>query len=410
MSTLRNPFSDTALLNQHIEPDTLAEIFLQACEYADVRARHERSIHRDLGLGNVCSLVRRYRWDAPPMHPATIRHRFRGATTSVLLTISELYCDRVDRSISSVIEIMQGFADEAGTDPLDPMAVWALCTYFDERKREKLEPTIELRNDCWRIEMLRPPIWLSDSSGARFAPEIIVVVDDANGYVIASHVDRPESKTSNSLCLYAAIVGQRRPSAAARSGVKWRLPSAIYSGSESIINTLHSHCLDFPFEVDAKELEPGSPAAQTIENLRGDWTSDLDRHAIPLKRFENVLDNFLWRFYDNGPQRTQRENAAAYSSLIGYAQDPGDIYPALRRLLPIYPSRIEAGQVYHNGLTYEDPLLRLWPDRDVLVTPSLAAEAHAWISMGGNVVCKASALQLRRKDGSYRPYREGDWQ
>lgn len=360
----------------------------------------------DAELVQICGMVRRMNMDAPAVHPAAIRRRFRGITTSILQAIRDLYCDRVGRSVASVIEILDGLAIEANSEPIDPLAVWILCIHFDAQRREKQEPTIEMLNNPWRVEVVQPSVWLLDRFNEHFMPEITLVVDSANGEVIAFQIDRPGATHAFALCLYEAIVNRRKPSTLEKSGVQWSMPHLVLSESEPVVENLQSRNEGLPFEVTMRHLNPDKPASRTIAGLRSDWTRDLRSHPVPLRRFERILDNHLWRFHGHGPERSASEIAETHSLLIGYNQDPVDLFPALRRLLPAFSGQIESGRVQHQRLTYEDSLLRLWPGRSVSIVPSQATEAHAWICFGEHVICKASATQLRRGDGTYRPHRE----
>src|SRR5258708_455384 len=78
----------------------------------------------------------------------------------------------------------------------------------------------------------------------------------------------------------------------------------------------------------------------------------------------------------------------------------------LRAFLPQHPSAITAeGTVPFDGLHYTHELLLYWPGSPVTLCRSPYAEATAWIYLGEEILCQAQAQELRRHDGSYRPFR-----
>ena len=91
----------------------------------------------------------------------------------------------------------------------------------------------------------------------------------------------------------------------------------------------------------------------------------------------------------------------------GFSRDPASIFPALRNLLPLHRSRICDGSVEFNGLHYADELLDLWQGKPVCLRCSEEAESRAWIYLNNEILCEANAIELRRRNGTYRPSRPG---
>lgn len=405
MNDPRNPFLDDSALNQPLETSTLTEIFHAAYRLADARALSSGDEAIDLEIGSMCRAVRRNQFDAWPLHPATIGERRFGVTTTVLMAIEALYCDQIGRSIASVMEIMRGFAMTAGVEPLDPIAVWAICAYFAQRRSIRCKISMVNLNTDWCVATVRLPLQVSSKTDRCFEASTTCVMDVEQGQVIAFRT-APSDTEIGALCLYDAIISQRQPSATDRSGLTWPMPRRVLPCSASLAEALQKSCRELPFVIGAAALPPKSAAEETLTRLNGEWHRSLQKRVLSAAQFEQIFDNYLWRFHGHGPRRSNDELAKTFAHLRGYSQDPLEVFPVLRKLLSRHDSQIADGVVHHAGLDYEHAYLELWPGRKVSLVQSQTAEAHAWIYFGEHVICKASAIQLRRRDGTYRPNRE----
>jgi hypothetical protein len=81
-------------------------------------------------------------------------------------------------------------------------------------------------------------------------------------------------------------------------------------------------------------------------------------------------------------------------------------FELLREFLPEGSSGIDGeGAVPYDGLHYTHELLSYWPGSPVSIRRSAFSESAAWIYLDGEILCHAHARELRRRDGSYRPFR-----
>ncbi|SRR5258708_23761759 len=142
------------------------------------------------------------------------------------------------------------------------------------------------------------------------------------------------------------------------------------------------------------------------KNRRNTWEPGIAGQTLDLNTCAMLLDSYLYRIHGYGPLRELKERVRASTPLIGYNQDPAWQFPLLRAFLPQHPSAITAeGTVPFDGLHYTHELLLYWPGSPVTLCRSPYAEATAWIYLGEEILCQAQAQELRRHDGSYRPFR-----
>lgn len=337
-----------------------------------------------------------------------IRTVYRGVTTNLLLMIQELYCDRLGRSIETVVQIMSAQARHTETEPLNDEAVWSICVYFAEVCRQQTSITAQRVEAVWAIVSLEVHGQIEGASGAIHSTALAMVVDLSLNQILSFRVTNADDQREHAnLALYDALASCRRPNAEDRSGLAWALPKAMLIDQSYRSAWLEKACADLGIEVtyalsvDVRQQCTVLGEAYRIWSMAGDRL----RRPMPLARFEQVFDRFLFTVQQIEPRRASKLRAESFSHLKGFGQDPAAMLPALRWLLPAVEAEIINGSISHNGLHYTHELLELWPGRSARLRVSAEAEARAWVYFDNDVVCPAFAMELRRTDGSLRPNR-----
>lgn len=332
-------------------------------------------------------------------HPAVIDEIFNGVTLRVYQAIETLYCDRLERSIRRVWQILKAMTDRVGLPPVQYEAVWAICLYLEDRRALTCHATLQHLDSAWWVVKLVPDIHLQDKAGAPDRAVVACVSDTAR--VLAFRVTPEEQFEVNvSLSIYDAIVSQRQPSAEGAAGLIWHVPKHLLSDMD-ISGACRRACAAVHIEV---ELAP--TRSPLMESWQANWTRDLSGRPFREEQFAAVFDNYLSKRYGYGPRTAQRQRDRDFMHLIGYNRDPAEQLAALREFLPLQPGVItEDGVVEYDGLHYADELLTYWIDHPVTLRRSESAEAVAWVYLDDEMLCQAMARELKRKDGSYRPNR-----
>ena len=155
-------------------------------------------------------------------------------------------------------------------------------------------------------------------------------------------------------------------------------------------------------------VEQATYTLPLVEELRVYWAGEQARRIIPPGRRALVFESLLNRVFGTSPQRAREERERALGRLAGYAQDPAELFLALRAFLPAHTAMIgQDGEVAFDGLHYVDRVLSYWAGSPVMVRRSEQIEAVLWVYLQGESLCRARARELARRDGSYRAARAG---
>jgi hypothetical protein len=332
-------------------------------------------------------------------HPADVEAIFNGVTLRIYQTIETLYCDRLNRSIRRVWQILRAMTDRAGLPPVGYEAVWAICLYLENRRVLTCRPTLRHSDNAWWLVKLVPHVHLRNKTGVPYPAAVVCILDAVR--VLAFRMAPEEScDTQVSLALYDAIVSQRQPSMDGTGGLAWHLPRRLVSETD-----LSGLCRDAcaTLRIQAETASTDSPL---VRSLHSNWARDLSDRPLREEQFTALFDNYLCKQHGYGPLTAQRPRDRAFAHRIGYSRDPAWQLPALRELLPLQHSVIaEDGAVEYDGLHYADALLAHWIGRPVTLRRSESAEAVAWVYLDDEILCQAVARELKRRDGSYRPNR-----
>jgi len=335
------------------------------------------SIDTDLTL--MRRNLQRYGWDALEMNPLLVSHWFAGVTTDTIRCIDTLYCDRLCRSIWSVNEILAAMARHAGVDPVEPIAVWAICTYFTRRREKQTSLTISRQSSVWLFDVVEPPITVVEQSEREFSPQILTIADSTTGKVLAfriSHIDELEAAAKH--CLYDAIVSQRKPCASDAAGLEWPIPYKIRVTPSLSVAAVRDVVAEIPgIMVESARIEYSDvPATEQI--LHAGWFESLRSQTTDIARLNVLFDQYLFRKLASGPRRSLEERGRELDQLTGYSRDPADVFPALRKMLIRGHGCISPeGTVDFNGLAYAHDFLPMWPGRNVELRRSATSEAFA---------------------------------
>jgi len=368
-----------------------------------VQASHSDDMPPHLSVHHYRSLARVYGPMIYLAHPADVSRIFAGVTLNVYRTIERLYCSRSGRTIFMVWRIIARMADRAAKPPIDYEAVWAICQHLDDARAQAVATTIDRTNTTWHATVVIPDVTFRAKDGIIHRSLIACVVDTADdlekvlGLMV---VEEGASADALTHALYDALISQRRPSASAAAGLCWRLPERIVLASKPF--QASSDMRETLVALGIEVVEANALTSPLLETLRGDWMRDLGGRILTQGQIGALINTYLHRIHRHGPRHIQREADRTFTHYIGYNRDPAWQFPALRRLLPDCAGVIEDDFVAYNGLHYTHDLLIYWAGRDVTLRPSRHAEVSVWIYLDGEILCRATARELQRADGSYR--------
>ncbi len=387
-----------SVLNVQLHPEICQQIHYAAL-CAAARGVQPAAVPVSVPLVQIQQLARLHGATVYLAHPAVIDEIFNGVTLRVYQAVETLYCDRLERSIQRVWQILKAMTDRVGLPTVQYEAVWAICLYLEDRRALTCHATLQHLDNAWWVVKLVPDVHLQDKAGAPYRVVVACVLDTVR--VLAFRVTPEEQFQVNvSLAIYDAIVSQRQPAAEGAAGLIWRVPKHLLSDTD-ISGACRRACAAVHIEV-----EPAPTHSPLMESWQADWTRDLSGRLLQEKHFAVLFDNYLSKRYGYGPLTAQRYRDRECMSLIGYSRDPAGQLAALREFLPLHPGVIaEDGAVEYDGLHYADELLTYWIDHPVTLRRSESAEAVSWVYLEGEMLCQVMARELKRKDGSYRPNR-----
>lgn len=333
-------------------------------------------------------------------HPHTVETIFEGVTVKVYQRIQALYVDRLSRSVQMVIRILKTMAEQAGAPSLNPEAIWAICAYLNEIRREQIEVTVEYEEVIWALVLLDLGVqaWIPNNSIRQMSA--VVVIDESHDHVIGFRLcEAAHWNSAICLALYDALAAQRSPAALTPAGLRWVLPQHL-SVMAPIPTSLEQ--LGQAIGIDVSLLTKRVTLATVIEE---NWRHTAPE-AVQLRQLRLTFDAYLRRMHNYGPLRRSEERDRTFRGRLGYNRDPAWQFPALRLLLPEHDAQIdEHNEITYGGLHYTDELLALFPGASVMLRSSLQNAATVWVYLDGEVLCEAHARELRRADGSYRSRR-----
>ena len=341
---------------------------------------------------------------------AELRARARRFGPQVYLAhpaeIESLYCSRLGRSWAVVYQILRAMALEAGIAPIDEEAVWAICMHLEELRAQRTDVTVERSSSTWWLAQLT----LASSTGTDSANDregtqqiAALVIDTEAPRALALRAGGRQVETElSSLAIYDAIALERRPAPLGAAGLVWHVPSWLMVEKE-LPEDCQRGCRSLGVLV-----ERATRALPLVEELRACWAEEQARRTIPPGRRALVFESVLNRVFGTSPQRAREERERTLGHLVGYARDPADLFPTLRAFLPAHAAMIgQNGEVAFDGLHYVDRVLSYWTGSHVEVRRSEQIEAVLWVYLQGEILCRARARELARRDGSYRAARAG---
>ena len=390
---MNNPFLNTSLLNG---PFTLEQC--QRIEFAAIREMEKGQFRTPFWSNNSESFSEQV---GTLRYPFDLETTFAGVTTAVYCAVEMLFCSNVGRGVEMVGKTLTKMAQNTGVNPITYQAVWSLCGYLEQKRRETFDNVVEHSQTSWVLMQLQLNVRLVNRS-ENYSPNIVCIFDLNASRPVALRVGAPDDLTRTiGLALYDAIVTCRQPGQNYPNGLLWQLPNCLFSEVE--IPTQMTLLLERELGIQVKhELRVGEAPLSLSDN----WGRDLNDENLTTAQLRAIFDGYLGKIFGISPLQQCRRQDSENRDLVGFNRDPAVIFPALRLLLPEYPGVISAGDsVVLNGLHYEGTLLQLWPGQRVSLRCSAIAESTGWIYLDGEVLCQAMARELRRTDGSYRPNR-----
>lgn len=336
-------------------------------------------------------------------HPGAVEDVFEGISMGVYRLIVELYCSRLERSIGMVWRIAHALAREAERAEIAYEAVWALCLHLEQRRRHETEVTLERDAATWWLASL--PCEAADrcelsASGQRL---IVCLLDVTRQRVLAFRVVSPQQLVdAYGLVLYDALAGRRRPDRNAAAGLSWLVPERLIIEQDAP-QDYRKGCGRLGIAIETEREMP-----RFFRVLEVGFRREIGGRGLSVARWAEVFDSYLHKAYGYSPLRVREDCDREFSNLVGYNRDPAWQCPALRFFLPLHNGSIaQDGAIRHDDLHYADGLLRHWIGAPVTFRRSEQMEALMWVYLEESLLCQAMARELRRRDGSYRPYRSG---
>jgi hypothetical protein len=390
-----SPFCDVSAFNIPLKAETCQQIHAEALRRV-TRNPQAYAVPSGISIGQLREQALRYGQQVFLAHPEEIERLFRGVTFSVYRAIESLYCSRLGRAYATVNLILRHMALEAGMTPVETEAVWAICMHLEELRAQRSAVTVERSSSTWRLVHLALSN-ASERSGVHACGEtqllaaLVIDVDASRVLAFRAEEDREESELS-SLALYDAIVSERHPQPLGACGLCWRIPARL-----RVDEILPENC-QLGCRILGIVTECVSHRMPLIDELREAWSNEQQRRKIARERRALVFESLLKQVFGMSPMRTREEHEHVFGRLVGYSQDPAQVFPALRAFLPEYSAVIdEDGIVVFDGLHYTEDLLTYWAGSRITVKRSEHTEAVLWVYLGGKILCQAMARELARR-------------
>lgn len=401
---MTNPFCSTFVFNLPLTLPVCQQMHASAL-LCVARGMEMDAVPESVPVAWLRELLHRFGTEVCLAHPAEIEQRFRGVTLSVYQRIEALYCSRLARSVQMVTRILDAMARCANHRRIHEEAIWAMCLYLDERRLQQTSVTTQKLDATWWIGEIVPGAPATTKGGKDDASRnaLVGVIDVSQARLLAFRQGAHGSEAElSALSLYDALVQARLPHPQGAGGLLWRAPTRLV-----VTGTLSEGCKASCAELRMR-IEPASSPPPLTQDLQQMWTDLRARLAVAPARWGVVFDSALNRASGTSPLRTREEADHRFGHLIGYRRDPADLVPALRALLPLHDSSIsQEGEVLYDGLHYTDDLLSNFAGSRVTVRRSEQTEVAIWVYLDGEILCRAMARELARRDGSYRSHRPG---
>ena len=397
----RNPFCEAGEGAQPLDRELCQRLHNEALERA-MGGCHADAVPSTVDLSVLRQRARLFGREACLYHPESVEHLFAGISIGVYRMIVELYCSRLERSMTTVWRIVQAIALGAGKAGIPYEAVWAVCMHLEEQRRRETEVALEQDTATWWIIPLFYEEKDQDAEQTHDQRLIMCLLDLTREVVLAFRVvDRQHISDASGQVLYDALVGQRQPDRAA-AGLSWRVPERLI-----VEQGLSQDCLEGCKLLGITYETKQEPHVFFQAIQEGFWREVTNR-GLRVDQWATVFDSYLHKAYGYSPLRFREERDRVYFHLIGYNRDPAWQCPVLRHFLPLHSGVItDDGAILYNGLHYADELLAYWAGVPVTFRRSEQIEALIWVYLDGSMLCTALARELRRRDGTYRSHRPG---
>ena len=401
---MTNPFCSRSAFNLPLTLSACQQMHAAALLRV-ARGLEAEAVPRSVPVARLRELLHRFGPEVCLAHPAEIEQRFRGVTLAVYQRIEALYCSRLARSIHMVTRILDAMARCANLTAIHEEAIWAMCLYLDELRLQQTSVTTDQLDATWWIGEIVSGAPATAKGGEDDASlcALVGVIDVSQARLLAFRQGAHEYEAElAALSLYDALVNARLPHPQGAGGLVWRAPTRL-----AVTGTLSEPCKAACASLGVRIERTSSPPPLT-RDLQRVWTDLRTRLAVAPARWGIVFDSALNRAYGTSPLRAREEADHRFGRLTGYQSDPASLVPGLRALLPLHDASIsQEGEVLYDGLHYADDLLSNFPGSRVAVRRSEQTEAAIWVYLDGEILCRAMARELARRDRSYRSSRPG---
>lgn len=213
-----NLFCEPSFHERPLDRELCQRLHYEAIERA-MSGSHADAVPSTVDLLELRKHARLFGHEAYLYHHEAVDTIFAGISLGVYRMIVELYCSRLERSMTTVWRIVQALALGAGRASISYEAVWTVCMHLEEQRRRETEVALEQDTATWRIISLSYEEKNQRTEETHDQHLIVCLLDLAHEVVLAFRVvDQQHLKEALGLVLYDALAGQRDYRGASRSG------------------------------------------------------------------------------------------------------------------------------------------------------------------------------------------------
>jgi hypothetical protein len=332
---------------------------------------------------------------SPSSQEVQITTFFAAVTKPIAEVTRKLYVSPFMRSVRTVTEILYRMAQSAGAGPLPRDVVTGICCSFYRQRTSVLSrgDPIQIQSTTWRLVCYPTAVHVR---GVREigTPFLILVIEETTERVLAFRCTDASPKRADLLfTLYDALVFSH--------------PERWYLHPPTRLRVQHPLPPEIVRAGKAWRIEVEEIAPQNYPFLK-QWEHELVGRVLDPIQYLRIFDRACERAFGYAPFLAKQQAVRQVGLHVFPSNDPARHVPSLREILPAYPATVGTdGVLEWQGWHYrdvEEDILRYWAHEVVTIRPSPSTEAAIWVYWQEEILCYATADELRHEDGSYRPY------
>ncbi len=331
---------------------------------------------------------------------AAVTAFFSSVTDPLAKTIDALYTSPHLRSPEMVTEILSCMACEVGKMPLPSEVVLGVCATLTRQSvwcDPEEECLFQLQEATWQLSWHQSTIPIH-CGAETLRPVVVLVAEEESGKVLAFRCV-PSLPTSEELgvTLYDALVYPQLGQIPLLTHLR---PPTCLSVQGSLSAEIAQAAREWNIDVTLGEHTECAFLRQ--------WEAELTGRVLDPVHYLRIFDCACERAFGYAPF-LQKQRLARWLGWHGRQEyDPAWCFAGLRSLFPKSVAHVaEDGTIEWRGWHYrdtKDDILRYWAHETVMVQPSPSTEALIWVYCNDALLCDATADELRKSSGDYRPY------